>query len=557
MAYFTTHQGYFFLCSDIPSEEKQKLNDFLFILEESGVGRIIEEAVGRRSETGGRPAYDPYRLFATLLYAFSRHSGSLRRIEESIRFDIRFMYLMGQRVPSYSTISRFCNNVVVAGQRKIFSCIMSAIVRKYGIDVSDAFVDGTKLEANSNKYKFVWKPRKKHDRLNEGLRAIISGHFDLPDGKNVFTSKEIAGFLSKLREKIEGMGLAIVSGTGHRQAQIVRDFHSLERMLYKALEYEEIEAICGPTRNSYYKTDRDATAMCLKEDYYSGLGSNMHAAYSLQILVTKGFILDYLVSQDRADVKSFIPLLETYHADYAAYPKRICADSGYGSLENYRYMARAGMENFVKPPTWQRMISGQYIDLFTFDAEENLVCLNGKRAVLLEGVNAHSRGKGTRFYRVENCRRCTFKPYCMRTLKDKSSQTRTFEASHELYAFRKEAVRNLLSPKGVEMRINRSSQVEGAFGVIKQDMDYERVRRRGLENVSAECMLVCLGYNIRKMFAIIEGRGKTDYWTAPDGLEPEIPKETNLKRLMRKPAKGLNETLRKGYKYKKGVAAKH
>ena len=67
---------------------------------------------------------------------------------------------------------------------------MSAIVRKYGIDVSDAFVDGTKLEANSNKYKFVWKPRKKHDRLNEGLRAIISGHFDLPDGKNVFTSKE-------------------------------------------------------------------------------------------------------------------------------------------------------------------------------------------------------------------------------------------------------------------------------------------------------------------------------------------------------------------------------
>lgn len=557
MAYFTTQQGYFFLCSDIPFEEKQKLNDFLLILEESGVGGIIEGAIARRPETGGRPSHNPYRLFATLLYAFSRHSGSLRRIEESIRFDTRFMYLMGQEVPSYSTISRFCNNVVVAEQRKIFTCIMSAIVRKYRIDVSDAFVDGTKLEANSNKYKFVWKPRKKHDRLNEGLRTIISGHFDLPDGKKEFISKEVAGFLSKLRAKIEAMGLVIVSGTGHRQAQIVRDFHSLEKMLHKTLEYEEIEAICGPTRNSYYKTDRDATAMCLKEDYYSGLGSNMHAAYSLQILVAKGFILDYLVSQDRSDAKTFIPLLDNYHADYAAYPKRICADSGYGSLENYRYMARAGMENFVKPLTWKRMISGEYIDLFTFDSEENLVCLNGRKAVLLESVNAHSRGKGTRFYRVENCRRCTFKPYCMRTLKDKSSQTRTFEASHELYAFRKEATSNLLSPKGVEMRINRSSQVEGAFGVIKQDMDYERVRRRGLENVSAECMLVCLGYNIRKMFAIIEGRGKIDYWTAPDGLEPEIPKEANMKRLMRRPLKGLNETLRKGYKYKKGTATKH
>ena len=88
-------------------------------------------------------------------------------------------------------------------------------------------------------------------------------------------------------------------------------------------------------------------------------------------------------------------------------------------------------------------------------------------------------------------------------------------------------------------------------------MDYERVRRRGLENVSAECMLVCLGYNIRKMFAIIEGRGKTDYWTAPDGLEPEVPKEANMKRLMKKHLKGLNEALRKGYKYKKGTATKH
>ena len=87
--------------------------------------------------------------------------------------------------------------------------------------------------------------------------------------------------------------------------------------------------------------------------------------------------------------------------------------------------------------------------------------------------------------------------------------------------------------------------------------DSKAVRRRGLENVSAECMLICLGYNIRKMFAIIEGRGKIDYWTAPDGLEPEIPKEANMKRLMRRPLKGLNETLRKGYKYKKGTATKH
>ena len=120
-----------------------------------------------------------------------------------------------------------------------------------------------------------------------------------------------------------GWALTIVSGSGHRQTQIVKDYHSLEKMLLKTLQYEEIEAICGTERNSYYKTDKDATAMCLKTDYYSGLGSNMHAAYSLQIVVSKGLILDYLVSQDRSDSKTFIPLLDNYHADYGSFSEKL------------------------------------------------------------------------------------------------------------------------------------------------------------------------------------------------------------------------------------------
>ena len=555
MAYFTTQQGYFFLCSDISFEEREKLDAYLLILEESGVGKIIEDAVGKRLGTGGRPSYNPYRLFATLLYAFSRHSGSLRRIEESLRFDTRFIYLMDQKVPSYSTISRFCNNVVVARRRELFSCIVKEIVKKYGIDVSDAFVDGTKLEANANKYKFVWRPGKRHEKLNNRLRTIISTYFPLSPGKKGFISKEVANYLSMLGCKIAEAGIAIVSGSGHRQEQIVRDFHSLEKMLLKTLEYEEIEAVCGPGRNSYYKTDRDATAMCLKEDYYSGLGSNMHAAYSLQILVSKGIILDFLVSQDRSDTKALIPLLDDYHANYGRFPLKLCADSGYSSLENYRYLAAVGMENYVKPQTWQRMVSGEYVELYHFDEERNLVCLNGRKAVVCEQGGTHHRGRETRFYRIESCRRCKFKPYCMRTVKDKNCQERVFEACYELWLFREEAIRNLLSPKGIEMRINRSSQVEGVFGVIKQDMDYDRVRRRRLDNVSAECMLVCLGYNIRKLFSFIKGKRKIDYWTVPEELEPEIPKEPNMERLIKKLSKMKKGDGKSRYKYRKGTAA--
>ena len=139
----------------------------------------------------------------------------------------------------------------------------------------------------------------------------------------------------------------------------------------------------------------------------------------------------------------------------------------------------------------------------------------------------------------------------MKNNKDKKAKERLFEVSYENYILRDEANRNLISPKGIEMRVNRSSQVEGTFGVIKQDMDYDRLRRRGLENASAEIMLVCLGYVIRKLFSLIEGKAKLDYWKAPENLQSETIKDVNLSKLMKKKNKGKNKELRSSYKHKK------
>ena len=498
MAYFTDIQQTMNFRSDISFEEKEKMHKYLEILEDSGSGEIIEKAINKDYKKGGKPGYNPYRMYAAILYAFSRHSGSVRKIEESMKYDLRFLYLMEEEKPSYSTISRFCNNYVVAHQKELYSSLVKAIVKKYQIDVSDAFVDGTKFEANANKYKFIWKPTYFHSRLNEGVKTILSNYFELSQSKASFTSTEIAGYLTQLEQKIVKKGIPFVFGKGSRMHQMVKDYRTLSKMLLRTLDYEEKESICGPNRNSFFKTDHDATAMCLKQDYYSGLGSNMHAAYSVQILVSKGFILDYYVSQERADFKTFIPFLKEYNDLYGHYPKRVCADSGYGSLDNYSFMKTVGIENYVKHPYWQKYVSGEYLDLFHFE-DNDLICLNGKKATIVTDRKTHSRSKGALFYYVDDCTDCRFKPYCMRTLKNKDQTDRTFETSLELIRFRNEANANLLSCKGIELRVNRSAQVEGAFGVIKQDMDYDRVRRRGLENVGAEIMLVSLGYNIPKI----------------------------------------------------------
>ena len=148
MPYFIDLQTKLFNSSELIFEEKEKLDKFLLILEESGVGKIIEQATKTDRSKGGRIPYNPYRLFATIIYAFSKHSGSLRKIEESIYFDLRFIYLMDNYKPSYVTISKFLNNVVVKFQKEIFYLLTKTIINKFNVSIDDVFLDGTKLEAN-------------------------------------------------------------------------------------------------------------------------------------------------------------------------------------------------------------------------------------------------------------------------------------------------------------------------------------------------------------------------------------------------------------------------
>lgn len=550
MPYFITEKVFLIPSFDISEKERLKLDTFLFILEQSGVASIIEKAISKDASSGRKP-YNPYKLFASIIYGFSKHSGSVRLLEESLKFDLRFIYLMEQERPSYVTISKFLNNVVVPYQQELFYHIISATIKHFNICIDDVFLDGTKFEANANKYKFVWKPTTFHHKLNDNIRMLLSKYFDISNSKNTFVSKEIGEYITALIDKATKEGIDInniKTGRGHKKIEIVSDIKLLNKYLNKALDYEEKEEICGE-RNSYYKTDLDATAMCLKEDYYSGLGSNMHAGYNIQIMVSKGIILDYYVGQERNDFYEFIPTLDGFYSNYGFYPKRLCADAGYGSLPNYRYLKEHNIENYVKYNMWSQDVSGENVDFYKF-VNGKLICLNGKTAIEKSEHNGrHPRAKNNKFYVVENCRRCKYKQVCFKPIKNKKATSRVFETNEEMYQYKAEARENLLSIKGIEMRVNRSSQVEGVFGIIKQDMNYERIRRRGLKKVSAEIMLVCLGYVIRKVFGLIDGTGSIEYWKAPEGLEPQTIPPLDIKKILnKKVSKGKNEALRKSYK---------
>lgn len=123
-----------------------------------------------------------------------------------------------------------------------------------------------------------------------------------------------------------------------------------------------------------------------------------------------------------------------------------------------------------------------------------------------------------------------------RKTKNKDYDFRYIELIPDYELLKEQARANLLNPKGIEIRINRSIQVEGTFGQIKNNMNYDRIRRRGLTKVSAEIMLMCLGVNIRRYFnSFSENKFKSNCWNSPKGLHKETfpyvkPKEKKLSR---------------------------
>ena len=530
MGYFTTIQMLLDIPTSLEVKEREEIDSFLLLLEESNVGEIITKNIKSNTSKGGRIGYNKYRMFAMILYGFSYYKVTLRELENACKFDIRFMYIMNGLKPDYSTICKFINTFIMANIGEIFARITTIIFKKLQIEMEIAYVDGSKFEANANKYKFVWKPTTFHERMTLKASQIIKTYDLIKDFQtpSLITSKTIALAISNLYAK----------------STCTSDFNIVEKvlssLLKKVLEYEEKERKCGD-RKSFYKTDTDATAMALKADYYAGLGSNMHAAYNVQIIVINGFVMMVYVSQSRTDIKDFIPTIESFYKYYHCYPKKICADAGYGSLENYRYLKYHNIKSFVKHSSWEGNVSGKYPDCFKLnDDEQTITCLNDKIGYQIILEKRHTRKSNNVFFKVEGCNSCSFKLYCKKYMKVMDEDFKIFESNIEFLKLKQETENNLLSAEGIEARVNRSIQVEGAFGNEKQNRNYDRLRRRRIEPVEAEICLSFLGTNLKKYFRYMALKKMPLFWKAPPKMEAESFKKPSPKKLSKR-GKKINQ----------------
>ena len=460
--------------------------------------------------TTGRLRYNPVNMLKTVLFGFMT-SGycSLRELEDNCKVNIRFMYLMDHQTPSYRTFGYFINEILQDKIENIFNDINHAIFNDEHVDLQHLYIDGSKFEANANKYTWVWKKatEKFRYKLYEKITAEIEEiNAEIAwSGVQITTNPEyVPDYLNEIVEQLvllwELDKSTFVYGSGKRKSKEQRHYEHLTTFCQKLQEYMQKIEICGPNRNSYSKTDNSATFMRIKTDYMGN--DQLLPAYNVQIGVADEYIAVVDVNHYRSDMDCFVPLMEHFKQTYGFYPKYPVADAGYGSYNNYIFCEQNGIEKYMKFPMFKKETKDRKYHEdpfravnFRIDEQGVMRCPNDKAFHFLyrKNVRGNQYGRKEELYECEDCSGCPYAEKCKKTDKN-----RTVRINQELTSMHQEVIENLESIHGALLRMNRSIQAEGTFGIMKNDRWYKRIVRRGIHSVKLEVLLVAIGHNLYK-----------------------------------------------------------
>lgn len=467
---------------------------------------VLNEAYSTR---GRKPAVPPEILFKILVYASMNNIYSTRKIERACRRDVNFMWLLqGRKAPDHNTIARFRTGRVASAIESLFSQVVKKIAERDSVEFKNVFIDGTKIEANANKYTFVWKKTisKYQDKLYEKslkiieeINATFEMDFSLPHSKvEVSSMIDILNFLNdkRFKESVE-----FVNGKGKRKTLIQRYIEAVEDIIKKQGKYDEFNKTFGE-RNSFSKTDNDATFMRMKDDHMRN--GQLKPGYNVQIAVESEYIVGVDVSSERSDHKRLIPFLRKLEENLQQKFSNVVADAGYESEENFVFLENNNQTSFIKPQNYEVIKKSNFKKDIgkreNMEYDKNLdeyTCYNNQKLRPI-GRKARTSKSGYKsdvtIYECDDCSSCEYKEKCTRASGNKRVQVSKIFAQK-----RHQSLINIGTPEGIRLRVNRSIQVEGAFGVLKEDYRFRRFYTRGMENVKIEFILLSLGYNINKL----------------------------------------------------------
>ena len=477
----------------------------------------------------GRCPYHPKMMLKIILYAYMNNIYSCRKMERAVQRDIHYIWLAAQERPDFVTINRFRNRVKKE-INNIFTQVVLVLADKGFIALDVEYVDGTKIESKANKYTFVWRKtvEKNRAKLQEKIRVLL-GQIDdavaqdkaAETDKVDFTPETLTSLITELQDSLSAEPESADKERQKLQREKKKQIKELEKHRDKLGEYDgRLERI--GERNSMSKSDPDATFMRMKEDAMNN--GQTKPGYNLQISAENQFITDYALFSNPTDTLTLIPFLNSFPDRYGHLPSIAVADSGYGSEENYRFMAEAGMEAYVKYNRFHLEQHPRYKpnpfnhDNFHYNAAEDYyVCPMGQHMTRI-GTSHLKTSSGYRSenarYRAQNCNGCPLRGLCYKAKGDR----RTIEVNHRLNEYKRKARELLTSEEGLKHRGRRCVEPEAVFGQMKFNMAYRRFRHFGKDKVTMDFAFFAIAFNIKKMCSKIAKQTQNGGNTHQNGL---------------------------------------
>ena len=220
---------------------------FSEVMEHIDLRKYIAE---RKDCSTGRPKYAPEKLLKVILFAFMEFGYcSVRMIEKLCKTDIRFLWLLDEvNAPSHMTISSFIKNELMGSVDEIFSDINGYIFEQEQVDLTHVYIDGTKMEANAQKYTWVWKKGTIRSRnnvfgkltelLNEVNASVLSAFGVKYEIRQEYAIGYVEYILQTFLETVGMTTETFVHGSGKRKSKEQKLYEKIEDCLKKTEEIQ-------------------------------------------------------------------------------------------------------------------------------------------------------------------------------------------------------------------------------------------------------------------------------------------------------------------------------
>lgn len=467
------------------------------VVDKLDIGQLIKQYKG-----GGTTSFHPRMMIKVLFYAYLNNIYSCRRIEKALQENIHFMWLSGHSMPDYRTINYFRGKRLKGHIQGLFADVVRLLAELGYVSLKVQYIDGTKIESAAGRYTFVWKGsvEKNKAKLEAKISSVLSdiesqiredqSELGRDETPRSIDSIELRDRLSLLNEKLKE-----AAKPTQKQLKKLREEH-----LPRLEKYEKQLATLGE-RNSYSKTDEDATFMRLKDDHMQN--GQLKPAYNTQISTEEQFITHYSIHQTSTDTTTLEDHLDSFQDQYNRQSDVVVADAGYGSEENYEMLESKGIEGYVKYNYFHKeqkraQKNNPFLpqNLYYNKEEDFYVCPMGQRMEFVgKGARESTNGYVSQvsYYGAKRCEGCPMRGQC-----HKAKGNRRIEVNHRLNELKAKARERLTSETGKYHRSKRPIEVEAVFGQMKSNNRFNRFSMRGLDKVDMEFALMCIGHNLRK-----------------------------------------------------------